>query len=104
MYDAVQMHMAVGRIVTRESGVYRKYYRFRPARWYGGIVTADAVGCGLICKFCWTSDFILRGLLSAEISIRLKRFQSFTSELPNGKVIISLELVAESRLLGGLTF
>lgn len=34
----------------------RKYYRFRADRWYGGIATADAVGCGLLCKFCWVSD------------------------------------------------
>ncbi|MBC7112709.1 MAG: radical SAM protein [Candidatus Methanomethyliales bacterium] len=34
----------------------RKYYRFRRARWYGGIVTADCVGCGLLCRFCWVSD------------------------------------------------
>lgn len=37
-------------------GLDRKYYRFRPDRWYGGIATADAVGCGLFCKFCWVSD------------------------------------------------
>lgn len=37
-------------------GQERKYYRIRPARWYGGIVTADCVGCGLVCRFCWVSD------------------------------------------------
>jgi len=31
----------------------------RPARWYGGIVTADCVGCGLLCKFCWVSDQVM---------------------------------------------
>lgn len=31
----------------------RKYYRFRPAKWYGGIVTGDVVGCNLLCLFCW---------------------------------------------------
>lgn len=31
----------------------RKYYRFRGGRWYGGIATADCVGCNLRCVFCW---------------------------------------------------
>jgi uncharacterized Fe-S cluster-containing radical SAM superfamily protein len=34
-------------------GDSRKYYRFRPARFYGGISTADCVGCCLRCIFCW---------------------------------------------------
>ena len=32
-----------------------KYYRFRFARFYGGIATADCVGCNLKCVFCWSS-------------------------------------------------
>ncbi len=42
---------------TREivgSGDNRKYYRFRPAPFYGGIATADCVGCCLKCLFCWS--------------------------------------------------
>lgn len=31
----------------------RKYFRFRSGRWYGGIATADCVGCCLKCVFCW---------------------------------------------------
>jgi uncharacterized Fe-S cluster-containing radical SAM superfamily protein len=31
----------------------RKYYRFRYARYYGGIATADAVGCCFLCCYCW---------------------------------------------------
>jgi len=31
----------------------RKYYRFRYSRYYGGIVTADTVGCNLLCAYCW---------------------------------------------------
>lgn len=34
-------------------GVSRKYYRFRSSSHYGGIVTADAVGCNLLCAYCW---------------------------------------------------
>ncbi len=36
------------------SGGKRKYYRFRPAPYYGGIATADCVGCCLRCLFCWS--------------------------------------------------
>lgn len=35
------------------SGNRRKYYRFRAAGFYGGIVTADAVGCSFLCAYCW---------------------------------------------------
>lgn len=37
-------------------GGWRKYYRTsRPGRWYGGISTADCVGCNLRCIFCWSN-------------------------------------------------
>jgi uncharacterized Fe-S cluster-containing radical SAM superfamily protein len=60
-YDPVQRHLAIEKLVVRESleGQEKKYYRVRPARWYGGIVTADCVGCGLLCKFCWVSDNVM---------------------------------------------
>lgn len=35
-------------------GEQRKYYRFRSAKYYGGIATADCVGCNLNCAFCWS--------------------------------------------------
>jgi uncharacterized Fe-S cluster-containing radical SAM superfamily protein len=61
MYDALARHRAIESIVTRDTarGLQRKYYRFRADRWYGGIATADVVGCGLLCKFCWVSENIL---------------------------------------------
>jgi uncharacterized Fe-S cluster-containing radical SAM superfamily protein len=34
-------------------GTKRKYYRFRASGHYGGIVTADAVGCSFLCAYCW---------------------------------------------------
>jgi len=36
----------------------RKYYRFRWAKFYGGIATADCVGCYLRCLFCWSWDVV----------------------------------------------
>jgi len=52
-YDPIALAEAVKRLVTRGSA--RKYYRFRGGRWYGGIATADCVGCNLRCVFCWGS-------------------------------------------------
>ncbi|UCG69382.1 MAG: radical SAM protein [Thermoplasmata archaeon] len=40
------------------SGENRAYYRFRPAKWYGGIVTGDVTVCNLLCRFCWAGDDI----------------------------------------------
>jgi len=52
MDDPIKRAEEAGRIVVR--GELRKYYRFRPARFYGGIATADCVGCPLRCLFCWS--------------------------------------------------
>jgi len=59
-YDPVARHQAVEKLVVQNTprGQERKYWRFRYDRWYGGIVTADAVGCGLLCKYCWVSDVV----------------------------------------------
>jgi len=62
LYDPVARHEAIEKLVVRDGsdGVQeRKYWRFRCDRWYGGIVTADAVGCGLLCKYCWVSDAVM---------------------------------------------
>jgi len=53
-YDPRKVAAQLEQIVTKDST--RKYYRFRADRWYGGIATADCVGCPLRCVFCW-SDF-----------------------------------------------
>jgi len=62
LYDSVARHEAIEKLVVRNrnDGVQeRRYWRFRRDRWYGGIVTADAVGCGLLCKYCWVSDAVM---------------------------------------------
>jgi len=51
MYDPLELTRQTARMVCR--GTARKYYRFRPARFYGGIATADCLGCNLRCAFCW---------------------------------------------------
>ncbi len=51
MYDPLTLAVKTEKLVAR--GDERKYYRFRAARFYGGIATADCVGCCLRCVFCW---------------------------------------------------
>ncbi|MGB9705212.1 MAG: radical SAM protein [Pyrobaculum sp.] len=55
MIDPEKLHQLVLRFAVREEGgvVYRRYRRFRGDRWYGGIATADVVGCNLRCGMCW---------------------------------------------------
>ncbi len=58
MYDPVRRAKEVAGIACE--GVRRKYRRFRPARFYGGIATADCVGCNLRCLFCWSWREVVR--------------------------------------------
>jgi uncharacterized Fe-S cluster-containing radical SAM superfamily protein len=50
-FDSQKRTEEVEEIVMR--GGKRLYYRFRPAPYYGGIATADAVGCNFLCAYCW---------------------------------------------------
>lgn len=53
MYDPFEVSRKTEQLVVRNRS--KKYYRFRPTGFYGGIATADTVGCNLRCKFCWSS-------------------------------------------------
>lgn len=55
-FDPLERGAMVESVVMK--GNARMYYRFRHARFYGGICTADAVGCCLLCDWgsqgkCW---------------------------------------------------
>ena len=56
MYNPIELSKKTENIVIKENN--RKYYRFRATGFYGGIATADAVGCNLRCKFCWSSNSV----------------------------------------------
>ncbi len=56
MYNPLELTDRIETQVTK--GTAKKYYRFRPTRFYGGIATADTVGCNLRCKFCWSSNSV----------------------------------------------
>lgn len=51
-YDPLKLTEKIKEKVVR--GEKRKYYRFRKAKFYGGIATGDCVGCNLSCHFCWS--------------------------------------------------
>jgi uncharacterized Fe-S cluster-containing radical SAM superfamily protein len=53
MFNPLDLAARTKDIVSGSDG-RRKYYRFRPSRFYGGISTADCVGCCLECVFCWS--------------------------------------------------
>ncbi|ACB40586.1 radical SAM protein [Pyrobaculum neutrophilum] len=66
--------------VKAEGGVvYRRYRRFRADRWYGGIATADVVGCNLRCGMCWAwrnTSFVLTAgqwMPPEEVAERLRK-------------------------------
>ena len=50
-FDPIERAKEVEEIVMK--GLERKYYRFRFVYYYGGIVTADTVGCCFLCAYCW---------------------------------------------------
>ena len=56
MYNPIDLSEKTENIVINNNK--KKYYRFRPAGFYGGIATADAVGCNLRCKFCWSGNSV----------------------------------------------
>jgi uncharacterized Fe-S cluster-containing radical SAM superfamily protein len=56
MYNPLELSKKIEKIVVQNN--LKKYYRFRPTGFYGGIATADTVGCNLRCKFCWSSNSV----------------------------------------------
>ena len=56
MYNPIELSKKTEDIVI--NGIMKKYYRFRATGFYGGIATADTVGCNLRCKFCWSGNSV----------------------------------------------
>ncbi|MEM1535613.1 MAG: radical SAM protein [Candidatus Pacearchaeota archaeon] len=56
MFDPVELAKATEAFACKNS--LRKYYRFRAAAFYGGIATADCVGCNLRCVYCWAYNVV----------------------------------------------
>ncbi len=58
-YDPLKRAEEIHRVVARTKGGLeeRLYFRFRGGKWYGGVASADVIGCNLSCKFCWAWYF-----------------------------------------------
>ena len=56
MYDPIVLSKVTEQIVAKDES--KKYFRFRPTGFYGGIATADTVGCNIRCKFCWSGNSV----------------------------------------------
>ncbi len=54
MYDPLDLSAKIETYVLK-NGIMKKYYRFRGSKYYGGISTADVVGCNMYCHFCWVN-------------------------------------------------
>ncbi|MEM7814128.1 MAG: hypothetical protein QXK48_00900 [Candidatus Aenigmatarchaeota archaeon] len=63
MYDAIELSKIVEEQTTEKGGrkFFRKYYRFIPAKFYGGIASVDCVGYNLCCVYCWSNDLAREG-------------------------------------------
>ncbi|MHA1590507.1 MAG: radical SAM protein [Candidatus Njordarchaeales archaeon] len=68
MINPLKLSVEVNRVVCREEhGIFlRRYWRFRGGKWYGGIATADCVGCNLRCKFCGPVLYMTKNKLIGE--------------------------------------
>jgi uncharacterized Fe-S cluster-containing radical SAM superfamily protein len=77
MYDPIELSKKIEKLVIKNN--FKKYYRFRPTGFYGGIATADTVGCNLRCKFCWSSNSVWNTrntgqfYSSEEVAIKLQK-------------------------------
>jgi len=52
MLDPFEETERIRKIVCKNK--QKKYYRFRAGLFYGGIASADCVGCILDCAYCWS--------------------------------------------------
>lgn len=79
-FDPIELAEKTKEIVSWDHR--RKYYRFRPAPFYGGISTADCVGCNLRCKFCWAWNIVTKPEKSGKF---------YSAEEVANKVILTAE-------------
>ncbi|MGA2260799.1 MAG: radical SAM protein [Acidobacteriota bacterium] len=50
-FDPIKRSAEIESLVMQDDR--RLYYRFRSSGHYGGVVTADTVGCNILCAYCW---------------------------------------------------
>jgi uncharacterized Fe-S cluster-containing radical SAM superfamily protein len=87
-FDPIRRAKEVEEIVMKN--LKRKYYRFRFTLYYGGIVTADTIGCCMLCAYCWnyfrnlkpmeygyfySSEEVAKKLIKISIARNCKKFR-----------------------------
>jgi len=78
-YDPIALTRAAERVVVR--GNKRKYARLaRPLRFYGGITSAQEVGCNLRCKFCFSDKPVRRPHSTGRFYSPQEVFRALTKE------------------------
>ena len=78
-YDPIALTRATERVVVR--GNKRKYARLaRPLRFYGGITSAQEVGCNLRCKFCFSDKPVRRPHSTGRFYSPLEVFSALSKE------------------------
>jgi len=78
-YDPIALTRAAERVVVR--GNKRKYARLaRPLRFYGGITSAQEVGCNLRCKFCFSDKPVRRPHTTGRFYSPQQVFNALTKE------------------------
>ena len=78
-YDPIALTRAAERVVVR--GNKRKYARLaRPLRFYGGITSAQEVGCNLRCKFCFSDKPVRRPHSTGRFYSPQQGFDALTKE------------------------
>jgi len=77
-FDPLERSAQAEAMVMR--GLRRIYHRFRPAPYYGGIATADAVGCSFLCAYCWNYNR----------NLHPERFQDFYSHQQVASKLLSI--------------
>ena len=50
-FDAIKRAEEVEKVVMQSDK--RLYYKFRVQDFYGGVATADTIGCNIMCAYCW---------------------------------------------------
>ena len=88
-YDPIALTRAAERVVVK--GNKRKYARLaRPLRFYGGITSAQEVGCNLRCKFCFSDKPVRRPHSTGRFYSPQQVFNALTKEAEkHGHKIIS---------------
>ncbi|MBL7014210.1 MAG: radical SAM protein [Candidatus Marinimicrobia bacterium] len=88
-YDPIVLTRAAERTVVK--GNQRKYARLsRPLRFYGGITSAQEVGCNLRCKFCFSDKPVRRPQSTGRFYSPQEVFEALThGAKKNGHRLIS---------------